>query len=129
MAGFADRGRELLVAAVRPGAEIHVEGDDGGAGLMEVAHRRGMVRARPRPAAQLGEALGVDLDDDGLARGLLRQQLGSAVGERVLDGTEQAGERKQGRRNRNQQCRDEVERPSAPVTMRRHNARTLRPKQ
>ncbi len=108
MTGLADRGRQLLIAAVGAGAEIDVERDDRRAGLVQSIDDLGMVAARPRPRAKLGKAARIHLDDDCLTgRGAL-QQLCALGGQRIFGRVEQANGRQADRRDRDQQSEDQA---------------------
>ena len=108
MAGLADCGRKLLIAAVGAGAEIDVERDDRRAALVKSIDDLGMVAARPRPGAQLGKAARIHLDDDCLPGRGAFQQLCALGGQSIFGRVEQSNCRQADRRDRDQQSEDQA---------------------
>src|SRR5207244_5262630 len=77
------RGAAQIVGDDRlPFREQQIEGDDPGAGAIELLNRLGKEAPAERPAAELGEARIVDEDDDGFRLRWLRAPQAEAQIER-----------------------------------------------
>ena len=127
MARLPDRRRQLLVAAFGTRAEIHVERDDRCTGAMKLTYDFGMIAPRPGPAAQLGQASSVDLDDRGVAARWAAQEFRTPGCKSIFNRAEHAGGGQKDRRRRNQDGEDKAQWPAAPVAMWRHNRLDLPP--